>query len=51
MIREADKELILMLPKYIGEHKDGKFHGQGTYTYTDGTVERGLWENDELIRE
>ena len=22
--------------KYVGEFKDGEFHGQGTYTFTDG---------------
>ena len=22
--------------QYVGEHKDGKFHGQGTYTWPDG---------------
>ena len=35
--------------KYVGEHKDGKGHGQGTYTYADGTVEKGIWENGELV--
>ena len=34
--------------KYVGEWKDGKKHGQGTYTYADGTIEKGLWENDEF---
>jgi S1-C subfamily serine protease len=28
--------------------KDGLRHGQGTYTYTDGTVEEGIWENGEF---
>ena len=33
-----DKELILLLMenKYEGEYKDGKPHGQGTYTWADG---------------
>jgi len=35
--------------KYIGEHKNGLGHGLGTYTYADGEVERGIWENDELV--
>ena len=35
--------------KYVGEHKDGKGHGQGTYTYADGTVEKGIWENGDLV--
>ena len=37
--------------KYIGEWKRGRKHGQGTYTYADGTIEKGLWENDEFIGE
>ncbi len=34
---------------YVGEYKDDKRHGQGTYTFADGTVEKGIWENDEFI--
>ena len=22
--------------KYVGDYKDGKYHGQGTYTFADG---------------
>ena len=36
---------------YIGEWKNDKMHGEGIYTYTDGTVEKGLWENDEFLGE
>jgi hypothetical protein len=32
--------------QYIGEFKDGKFHGQGTYTYSDGSTRHGWWEDD-----
>ena len=35
--------------KYVGEFKDGKRHGQGTYTYADGRVEEGIWENNEFL--
>ena len=35
--------------KYVGEFKDGKYHGQGTYTKSDGTVEKGIWENGKLV--
>ena len=34
--------------KHVGEFKDDKRHGQGTYTRADGTVKKGIWENDEL---
>ena len=37
--------------KYVGEYKDGNFNGQGTYTYADGTIEKGLFENDEFLGE
>ena len=37
--------------KYIGEHKDDKMHGQGTHTWSDGTVSKGIWENNELIEQ
>ncbi len=35
--------------KYVGEWKDDKFHGQGTYTYADGTVEQGTWRDGEFV--
>ena len=35
--------------KYVGEWKDSNQHGQGTYTFADGTVEKGIWENGELV--
>ena len=35
--------------KYVGEFKDGNWHGQGTYTFADGTVDNGIWENNKLI--
>ena len=34
--------------KYDGEWKDGKEHGQGTFTFADGRVEEGIWEFGEL---
>ena len=35
--------------KYIGEWKEGKYHGQGTETYTDGgdSMYVGEWKNGE----
>jgi hypothetical protein len=32
----------------VGEFKDGKYNGQGTLTYPDGRVERGIWKNNEI---
>ena len=29
----------------IGEWRDGKFHGQGTYTFADEEVLEGIWVN------
>ena len=36
--------------KYEGAFMDYKRNGQGTYTYADGTVETGIWKDDELLR-
>ena len=30
--------------KYVGEFLNGKFHGQGTYTYANGDKYVGEWE-------
>ena len=35
--------------KYVGEYKDSKRTGQGTYTHADGTVEEGIWKDDEFL--
>ena len=32
---------------YVGEFKDGKYHGQGTYTYPDGRKYVGEFKDDE----
>ena len=32
--------------KYIGELKDGKRHGQGTYIWADGNRYEGEWKNN-----
>ena len=37
--------------KYVGEWKNDQRHGQGTYTYADGTIKKGLWGDGEFIRE
>ena len=35
--------------KYVGEHKDGNYHGQGTFTSTDGAIDKGIWKNNKLV--
>ena len=34
---------------YEGQFKDDKKHGDGIFTYNDGLIVEGVWENDELI--
>ncbi len=36
--------------KYSGSWANGKKHGKGTYTFKDGTVYKGIWENDKRIQ-
>ena len=31
--------------EYVGEYKDGKKHGQGTYTWFDGGIYVGNWKD------
>ena len=33
--------------KYVGEYKDNKYHGQGTYTYADGAKYVGEFKDDK----
>ena len=33
--------------KYVGEFKDGKIHGQGTYTWTSGDKYVGEFKDDK----
>ena len=35
--------------KYVGEFKDDKRHGQGTYTFADGRVKEGIWEYGKYL--
>ena len=35
--------------KYVGQWKDNLLHGQGTFIYVNGTIDKGIWEFDELI--
>ena len=36
--------------KYVGEFKNDNYNGQGTLTYADGRVEKGIWENGQLVK-
>ena len=33
--------------KYVGEYKDGNYHGQGTYTWDDGDKYIGKYKDDK----
>ena len=35
--------------KYVGEYKDGKWHGQGTLTSAGGETQTGVWENNSYF--
>jgi hypothetical protein len=37
--------------KYVGEFKDGAFHGQGTLMKAGGKSKEGIWENGRFIHE
>ncbi len=51
MIIYTDKELLLTATgdKYEGEFKDGLINGQGTYTFADGTIQKGIFKNEEFV--
>ena len=34
--------------KYVGEYKDGEYHGQGTYTWSDGDKYEGEYKDGEM---
>ena len=52
---EIEKGLLLTGPrrrygrgnKYVGEHKDSKFHGEGTTTFASGSKYVGEWRVDK----
>ena len=41
-------EIFASGKKYVGEWKDSKWHGQGTYTSSNGTVNKGMWESGKF---
>ncbi|MBT6448581.1 MAG: 2-isopropylmalate synthase, partial [Flavobacteriaceae bacterium] len=36
--------------KYVGEFKDGKRHGQGIFTLSDGSKEVGKFKNGNFVK-
>ena len=39
------KKKVDLLSTYHGGFKNGKFHGKGTLTRSDGTIQKGHWKN------
>lgn len=37
--------------KYVGEYKDGEWHGYGIVYFKDGTYKAGIWEDGDLNEE
>ena len=41
---------FLILKKVVeSKYKNGKFHGKGTYTFANGDVIEGIWENGKKV--
>ena len=36
--------------KYVGEFRDGKRHGQGTFTLADGSKEVGKFKDGNFVK-
>jgi len=36
--------------KYVGEFKDGEYHGQGTYTEADGSKVTGEFKDGNFVK-
>ena len=51
MVNGTDKEptLGLMDGNTLENWKDGKRHGQGTYTWPDGRIVKGIWKKNQLV--
>ena len=35
--------------EYLGEYKDGKKHGKGSYTWSDGGIYVGNWKDGKSM--
>ena len=40
-------QLLNDVGSYEGEYKNGKYHGQGIYSYLDGSMYEGKWKDGE----
>ena len=36
--------------KFVGNFRDGSYYGPGTYTFANGTIDKGFWKNNKLIK-
>ena len=43
--KSLQEKNFLRDPGYKGEYKNGKFHGEGTFTYENGTTYTGKWKD------
>ena len=43
------KKKVDLSSTYNGGFKNGKFHGKGTLTRSDGTIQKGHWKNGALV--
>jgi hypothetical protein len=43
-------EAFLFGGKYVGEFKDGKFHGQGTLYDSNGKISQAIWADGKFVR-
>ena len=35
--------------RYVGEFRNNRYHGHGTMTYADGSVQSGKWEKGNFL--
>ena len=43
------EKAVDLMSNYRGGFKNGKFHGEGTLTRADGTVQKGRWKDGEFV--
>ena len=48
-VKDNQIGLDFLCGSYVGEFKDSKYHGQGTFTFPDGQVLNGQFENNEFM--
>ena len=50
MVNKISSKWIQKQIKYVGEFKNGLFHGKGTYTYSNKEVYSGEFKNGKKIK-